>query len=242
MEAYPGEAFAVLVAGGTGQRMGSGLPKQFLLLSGLPILFHTLGRFCDSGLFRKIVVVLPHEQICLWEEICLQYSPGKHRTHSVVAGGKTRSESVFNGIKAIDSFHPDDIVAIHDGVRPFVNTPFLKRCLSETESFSNAVPCVIPPESFRYMDPGATPYGNSHSLDRTRIRSIQTPQCFFISEIRTAMEKVFSLGEEVLFTDEASLLEAEGRPVHLIPGLRQNIKITEPFDLQLAEFYFKQGY
>ena len=153
-------------------------------------------------------------------------------------GGETRSESVLNGLKTLQWAKSDDLVAIHDGVRPFVSLPFLRSCLQTASVYGNAIPCTTPPESFRYMDSAQADETLSHAIDRQRIRSIQTPQCFRLSTLQADFQRQDCRS----FTDEASLAEASGNPIRLCEGLLQNIKITRPFDLQLAEFLLQKGY
>lgn len=217
--------------------MGTDIPKQFLLLGTEPVLVHTFRRFLQSGLFSSIVIVLPQEQMASWEKIRQQYLKAEEK-FILAPGGRTRSESVLNGLKAIPNPKPDCIAAIHDGVRPFVNRNFLQECLLTAQQHGNAVPCITPPESFRYMDSERSNETASHAIDRQRIRSIQTPQCFRIS----ALLKAFAKQESLSFTDEASLMETSGTDIRLCEGLPQNIKITRPFDLQIARFLLENGY
>lgn len=243
---------AVIVAGGSGSRMGSALPKQFLKLGGKTILEHCLDRFIQSGLFCNIALVLPSAYHDYWKDIC-HNSGIDLDTHLLCPGGKTRGESVRNGLLEISRLYPENevIVAIHDAVRPFVNRSFLARCLDTAQQKGNSIPCLCPPESFRYMEENGpeesnlasgtetSPYaGNSRALDRNRIRSVQTPQCFHLQEINNAFTDIGSQ----TFTDEASLMEKSGYRIHLCPGLDYNIKLTRPFDLELAEFFLSKGY
>lgn len=238
------EAYAVIVAGGSGTRMESSLPKQFLPLAGIPVLFRTFKKFAAAGIFREIVLVLPASFFPLWKEITQEQDPEGLFPYRIAEGGRTRSQSVFNGLSAllhaVPSLPGDSVIAVHDGVRPFVTPRFLSSCIEETRMNASAIPCLAPPESFRYMEPEPNPQGASISLDRKRVRSIQTPQCFFFSELYPALMKAVEDGKE--FTDEASLLESNGKKLHLSPGLEQNIKITRPFDMEIAEFLVEKGY
>lgn len=235
--ALPFPAAAVIVAGGHGSRMESAVPKQFLPIGGIPILVHTFRRFFHTGLFSSIVIVLPEDQLDSWREIQQRYLKPEE-TFLLAPGGKTRSESVLNGLKALPATTPECIVGIHDGVRPFINPEFLRNCLNTAWEHGNAIPCITPPESFRYMDSAQADETLSHAIDRQRIRSIQTPQCFRLSTLQADFQRQDCLS----FTDEASLAEASGNPIRLCEGLLQNIKITRPFDLQLAEFLLQKGY
>lgn len=247
---------AVIVAGGSGSRMGSALPKQFLKLGGKTILEHCLDRFIQSGLFCNIALVLPSAYHDYWRNLC-RISGLSLDSHILCAGGETRGESVRNGIREISHLHPERevIVAIHDAVRPFVSRKFLESCLEEARQYGNSIPCLCPPESFRFMaEPDSkevsspphmtetSPFhGKSYALDRTRVRSVQTPQCFRLEEISKAFLNSKN-GSPTAFTDEASLMEHSGYEIHLCPGLECNIKLTRPFDLELAEFFLSKGY
>lgn len=249
---------AVIVAGGSGRRMGASLPKQFLKLGDKTILEHCLERFVQSGLFHSIVVVLPLSHHGYWHEICSHKKGGTNLPHILCAGGDTRSESVKNGLDILKDLYPGGnvIVAIHDAVRPFIHTSFLKKCLDTAWTVGNAIPCLRPVESFRYLDnmdecPGNQnhtqtvdnhfQYTPSHSIDRERIRSIQTPQCFHLDEILAAFTHLEGTPPST-FTDEASLLEKAGGNIHLCEGLEYNIKITRPFDMELGNFFLSKGY
>lgn len=247
---------AVIVAGGSGRRMGTSLPKQFLKLGDKTILEHCLERFVQSGLFHNIVVVLPLSYHEYWHGICSRKKGVPSLPHILCAGGENRSESVKNGLDTLKGLYPEGnvIVAIHDAVRPFIHTGFLKRCLDTARREGNAVPCLCPVESFRYLDDEGS--GNqdrtqrmdnhcqctpSHSIDRKRVRSIQTPQCFHLDEILAAFTYLENEPSST-FTDEASLLERTGGSIHLCEGLEYNIKITRPFDMELGNFFLSKGY
>lgn len=247
---------AVIVAGGSGRRMGSSLPKQFLKLGDKTILEHCLERFVQSGLFHSIVVVLPLSYHEYWHEICSHKQGATSLPHILCAGGDTRSESVKNGLDTLKDLYPERnvIVAIHDAVRPFIHTHFLKKCLDTARTAGNAIPCLCPVESFRYLDNldedagtqnqtvgNRCQYTPSHSIDRERLRSIQTPQCFHLDEILTAFTHLEGTSS-TMFTDEASLFEKAGGSIHLCEGLDCNIKITRPFDMELGNFFLSKGY
>lgn len=231
---------AVIVAGGSGTRMGTSVPKQFLPVGDRSILGHCLLRFVHSGLFDTIVLVMAADACHQWEKRAAidRIPPSFYR---LTQGGQTRSESVLNGLRLLKKIYPDTdaVVAVHDGVRPFVSTAFLRSCLEEAESFGNAVPCLQPSESFRYIASSARE--DSRTIDRSRLRSIQTPQCFSLDRLLDAFSRIAAAPEQT-FTDEASLMEKTGHPIHLCQGLEYNIKITRPFDLELAEFFLEKGY
>ena len=218
---------AVIVAGGSGQRMGGEVPKQFLPLgrAGKPVLVHTVERFLAALPERlPIVVVIPSEQVKCWQEIAQKW--GIWEKITTCEGGRTRYESVRNGLTAIAC----DVVAIHDGVRPLVSSELIKRTFAEAEKHGSAIPCIRPVDSFR-MEDGQ---GGAVICDRARLLAVQTPQVFNFEAIWKAYENP-SLSQQ--FTDDASVYEAHGGHVHICDGERQNIKITTPLDLAVAEAF-----
>jgi 2-C-methyl-D-erythritol 4-phosphate cytidylyltransferase len=212
--------YALIVAGGTGTRMGTEIPKQFLELAGKPVLMHSIERFHAFDKLIKIIVVIPGNQFEFWEEL-----KGKHSfsvSHTLVKGGSSRFFSVKNGLNEVDD---DGYVAIHDGVRPLVSINTIKRCFKTAEGFGNAIPVISPSESVRMItDQGSVP------VNRHYLRIIQTPQVFKTSLIKKAYLQDFSTD----FTDDAMLLEKSGETIHLVDGNRENIKITNPEDLVMA--------
>lgn len=220
------ERYVIIVAGGIGKRFGADIPKQFVYLAGKPILLHTLEKFYGYLSDIKIVVVLPQEQIGAWNNICAEF--GVNIPHRVVAGGSQRFFSVKNGLSLV----PDGVlVAIHDGVRPFVSYATLERTFATAETFTNAIPVMPVNESIRLC------YGaSSTTFDRNRIKIVQTPQIFHSSILKKAYRQPF----KELFTDDASVVEAMGRQIHLVEGNSENIKITTPFDLVVGEAIFSK--
>ncbi|MFI3294409.1 MAG: 2-C-methyl-D-erythritol 4-phosphate cytidylyltransferase [Rikenellaceae bacterium] len=207
----------IIVAGGSGQRMGSTTPKQFLLIDGLPILVRTLMAFSDAA---QRVVVLPEDHIPYWNELLEKYRITF--THTIVGGGKTRFQSVSNGLKAID---PNiGFIAVHDGVRPFVTTHVIENTLECAKEHSAAIPVIEVSDTIRQIDN----QGASHTLQRDRLRAVQTPQIFARDLLLSAYEQ-----EELSsFTDDASVVEQLGEHVALAQGDPKNIKITYPSDIQ----------
>jgi 2-C-methyl-D-erythritol 4-phosphate cytidylyltransferase len=212
------------MAGGTGTRMGTDIPKQFLELAGKPLLMHTIERFHAFDEAIKIITVLPDNQFVFWEELQKKYSFSI--SHALVAGGPTRFLSVKNGLKEVDE---KGMVAIHDGVRPLVTTGTIKRCFADAEKFGNAIPVISPSDSMRMI----TEQGNI-PVSRQYLRIIQTPQVFDAKLIKKAYLQDYSPD----FTDDATLLEKTGENIHLVEGNRENIKITNPEDLIIAEALF----
>ncbi|MBV5313441.1 MAG: 2-C-methyl-D-erythritol 4-phosphate cytidylyltransferase [Prolixibacteraceae bacterium] len=218
--------FVVIVAGGSGNRMGTEIPKQFLELCGKPVLMHTLQVFHDFDPESRLILVLPAAQQKLWSDLCL-----KHQfllSHQVVSGGEARFHSVKNGLSLIDD---DGIVFIHDGVRPLVSTTTLSKCLETAEKSGNAIPVLPVNESLRKLDGG-----QNISVDRSLFFSVQTPQTFRSQQILKAFKQEF----DPTFTDDASVAEKAGFSINMVEGNRENIKITTPADLIIAEAFLKR--
>ena len=212
----------LIVAGGRGTRMGGPQPKQFLELAGRPVLMHTLEAFDRWDASARLIVVLPEDQIDTWKRLCEAHVFS--RIHRVVAGGETRFHSVRNGLGAVAS---DGLIAVHDGVRPLVAPSVIAACFAAAADGGAAVPVVPVVESVREVDTD----GGSRPVDRARLRVVQTPQVFRTDVLRAA----YRLPYDPRFTDDASVVEASGVAVRLVPGNRENIKLTTPMDLLLAE-------
>lgn len=215
--------YLVVVAGGKGLRMGGSVPKQFLPVKGKPVLMCTLETFhsCDDGI--ELIVVLPEEQQSYWRQLCVEY--GFTVPHRVVSGGETRFHSVKNGLSLIPD--SDGVVGVHDGVRPFVSAEVIAECYRQAVEREAVVPVVGVVETVRHLLPG----GRSETVPRDDYKLVQTPQVFTVSLLKRA----YSQDYVPEFTDDASVVEALGHPVCLIPGNRENIKLTTPFDLKMAE-------
>jgi 2-C-methyl-D-erythritol 4-phosphate cytidylyltransferase len=216
--------YAVIVAGGSGKRMGTGMPKQFLELSGKPVLMHTIERFRSFNDSIEIITVLPENQLRFWTELQEKYS--FNVSHTLVKGGKSRFFSVRNGLEFVDV---PGLVAIHDGVRPFVSTETLRRCFDTAEKLGNAIPVIAPSDTLRML----TKTGNA-PLNRQNVRQVQTPQVFRAEIIKKAYLQDY-LPE---FTDDATVLEKTGVEIILVEGNRENIKITNPEDLVIAQYLY----
>ncbi|MBR0434174.1 MAG: 2-C-methyl-D-erythritol 4-phosphate cytidylyltransferase [Bacteroidaceae bacterium] len=216
--------YAIIVAGGKGLRMGADLPKQFLPIGGRPVLMHTLEAFRHALPDIRLILVLPAEQQGLWNELCHRHAFALQ--HSVVSGGATRFHSVSNGLRAIPASVTEAIVGVHDGVRPFVSTEVIRRCYAAARQHGAVVPVVPVVETVRELADGT-----SVTRDRNHFRLVQTPQTFRLSLLRRAYEQPY----REAFTDDASVAEALGEDVTLVDGNRENIKITTPFDLTVAE-------
>ena len=218
------DRYAILVAGGKGLRMGSDIPKQFLPLRGRPVLMHTIDVFRRAYPDIHIILVLPREQQDYWRQLCGQH--GYDVELCVADGGETRFHSVHNGLSLI----PDDargVVGVHDGVRPFVSPEAIRRCFEAAEEFGAVVPVVPVVETVRQV----LADGSSMTVDRNAYRLVQTPQTFDIQLLKKAYGQPF----DPIFTDDASVVEAMGYPIKLVEGNNENIKLTNPADLKLAE-------
>ncbi len=213
--------YAVIVAGGQGTRMGSAVPKQFLELAGKPVLAHTIDAFLEAAPGIKLVLVLPKQQLS-WAQMVLTSFPERIDLE-LVAGGATRFESVQAGLAAV----PDEaLVLVHDGVRALVSPDLIRHCIEAALLEGSAVPVVPVTDSIREVKAE----GLSKPLDRNNLRAVQTPQAFAAGELKKAFNQPF----EAYFTDEATVWESAGKPLHLFAGERGNIKITTPEDLVLA--------
>lgn len=204
-----------------GRRMESEFPKQFLQLSGKPILMHTIEKFQTFSNEIKIVLVIPEQFIGLWKSLIDHYNFSI--IHQVVKGGEFRFESVKNGLGVIPN---NGLVAIHDGVRPLVSIETLERVFSSSEKLGNAIPVIPVNESLRKVDK----FSNG-PVDRNQYQIVQTPQCFHLDIIKKAYQQDFN--EE--FTDDAMVAEAVGIKINLVEGNPENIKITRPSDILFAE-------
>jgi len=220
--------YAIIVAGGKGVRMGNEIPKQFLLLQGKPILMHSIERFYSYDTSIEIIVVLPGSQIDYWKELCNNH----HFTikHNIIVGGEQRFFSVRNGLDAITEIN--SVVAIHDGVRPLVSHETIDRCFEMAREKGNAIPSIGVVDSVRVQ----TSWGNE-ILDRNMLHLIQTPQTFQTKILKEAFLQCWHAG----FTDDATVVEALGQKINLVEGNRQNIKVTTPMDLIIAEAIMVNG-
>lgn len=218
--------YAVIVAGGSGSRMNSDVPKQYLPVHGLPVLMHTLNVFHIYSASLRLICVLPPNDLNLWEELCRTY--GFNLPVTIAKGGQTRFQSVKNGLEKIDT---DGVVAIHDGVRPLVNTEIIGASFQIATLHGSAIASVRLKESIRVTDKDET-----RTVDRSKYRIIQTPQTFKVNIIK----KAYKTPELPEFTDDASVVEKAGYKISLFEGSYENIKITTPEDLIVAEAFLKK--
>lgn len=216
----------VIVAGGSGSRMKSVLPKQFLMLGGLPVVARTINTFSEALPGAEIVVVLPEEHVSLWENLRARFDVARH---GVVVGGKERFHSVLNGINALSS--EVEYIAVHDGVRAMVSKRLIIRAMLAAEEHGAVIPVVDVVDSYRRVDGE-----ESYIVPRSELRIVQTPQVFQAQVLREAYTQPFSPA----FTDDASVVEAAGGAVALVEGERTNIKLTTPEDMAYAEWMLQE--
>lgn len=213
--------YAIIVAGGSGNRMQSSVPKQFLLLKGKPVLMHTITAFSESEFNPQILLVLNIDQHKYWEELCLTHN--FNIPHLVIKGGTQRFHSVKNGLKAIKG---KGIVAVHDAVRPLVSAKLITRSYQVAQETGNCIIGIAPTDSVRSV----LDDGKSEALSRDKLALIQTPQTFEVNLLKKAYQAPY----QNEFTDDASVVEYAGYTINLIAGERENIKITYPEDLEIA--------
>ena len=217
-------SYAIIVAGGSGSRMQSALPKQFLLLNQLPVMMHTLQAFAQSKYQPQLLVVLPQNYHAYWQQLCQQYQ--FTLAHTLVAGGQTRFHSVLNGLNHIKQVNNDALVAVHDAVRPLVSPQVIDDAYTHALQYGNAVVAVQSRDSVRRVVDG-----QSAALPRNQIYLVQTPQTFRLDLITRAYQQPYT----DFFTDDASVVEQLGEHINLVDGHPTNIKITFPEDIAIAE-------
>lgn len=220
------EKHVLIVAGGDGKRMGSKLPKQFLMLKGKPVLFHSFNSFLFLDEI-KFTLVLKSGQLDYWKSIC--ESTGFNILHNIAEGGPTRFHSVKSGLRNIPH---NSLVLIHDASRPFVSKETIIRVIDMAALKGNAVPAIEVTDSIREVSPS-----NNRVINRNTLRAIQTPQAFHASLIKEAYNQTY----EKKFTDDASVLEGTGVKINVVEGNTENIKISNPIDLVIGESVLIRG-
>ena len=218
----PHQEYAIIVAGGKGTRMNSATPKQFMLLNGTPILMHTINAFFEYSAQIRIILVLPSNDIRTWNDLCNKYDFSKPL--QITSGGASRFESVKNGLDQIGE--NTGLVAIHDGVRPLVSPDIIAASFRLAAVHQSAIAAVRLKESIRMTDQDTT-----KAVDRANYRLIQTPQTFAVPLIKQA----YKIKEEASLTDDASVAERAGYKISLFEGSYENIKVTTPEDIAVAE-------
>lgn len=231
--------YVIIVAGGKGLRMGGDVPKQFMPIGGVPVLMRTLQRFHDYSETLRIILVLPREQQDYWRSLCREHRfpepltarqpapEGSTLNYILADGGATRFHSVQNGLRLIAD-DEQGVVGVHDGVRPFVSTDVIARCYEAARTHGAAIPVVPVVETLRHVQKG--------NVYRADYRLVQTPQTFHIQLLKEAYRQPY----RDAFTDDASVAEAAGHTVTMVDGNRENIKLTTPFDMLMAEALLKR--
>ena len=215
--------YIIIVAGGKGLRMGSDIPKQFLPIGGKPVLMRTLERFREYSADLQIILVLPEAQQDYWQELCRKYN--FEVEYQLANGGQTRFHSVQNGLALV----PDDaegVVGVHDGVRPFPAIEVIRNCYETAREKKAVIPVIPVVETVRHLEGEG-----SETVPRGDYRLVQTPQTFDIQLLKAANRQPYNDG----FTDDASVVESYGQDITLVEGNRENIKITTPYDMKIAE-------
>ncbi len=217
--------YLIITAGGKGLRMGADIPKQFIPINGRPILMRTIEQFRKYSKELHIILVLPKDNLNYWQQLCRDYS--FHEEYDIIDGGDNRFHSIQHGLNII----PDDIdgiVGVHDGVRPFPSLDVIARCFDTARTAKAVIPVIPIVETVRYIK-------ENKNVPRSDYKLVQTPQCFDIRLIKKAYKQPFCDN----FTDDASVVEAIGQRITMVGGNRENIKITTPFDLKVAEVLCK---
>ena len=219
--------YVIIVAGGKGLRMGTDIPKQFLPIGGKPVLMRTLERFREYAADLQIILVLPKAQQDYWKQLCKEYD--FRIEYQLTDGGETRFHSVQNGLALV----PDDaegVVGVHDGVRPFPSVEVIRNCYETARTAKAVIPVIPIVETVRHLVSESNTQ-RSITVPRGDYRLVQTPQTFDIQLLKAANRQPYNDG----FTDDASVVEAYGFDITLVEGNRENIKITTPFDMTIAE-------
>jgi len=219
------QRFVIIVAGGSGKRMGNDIPKQFIPINNYPILMHTIKAFYAVDPCFKIIVVLPEAQHLYWNELIEKYNFTLE--HEIAKGGDERFYSVKNGLQLVNY---EGLVAVHDGVRPLVSSKVIQDCFKKAEVEGAVIPVLPANESIRRIN-----NGESIALNRSEYFMVQTPQVFKTEILEKAYKQPFSS----LFTDDASVVESAGFKVSHVESNPENIKITRPMDLTIAEALLK---
>lgn len=213
--------YIIIVAGGKGLRMGSDIPKQFLPICGKPVLMHTIERFREYSKDIHVILVLPKAQQEYWANLCDEYH--FHEKYEIADGGETRFHSVRNGLSLIPD-NAEGTVGVHDGVRPFPSVEVISRCYEVAQTAKAVIPVTQVVETLRHVE-------EKRNVLRSDYRLVQTPQVFDIQTLKEAYRQEYKDS----FTDDASVVESIGKEVTMVEGNRENIKITTPFDIKIAE-------
>lgn len=216
--------YIIIVAGGKGLRMGGDIPKQFMPIHGKPVLMRTMERFREYSDALRIILVLPKAQQDYWHTLCKEYA--FNMDYQIADGGETRFHSVQNGLRLIPD-NEQGVVGVHDGVRPFVSIDVITRCYDTARTSKAVIPVTPVVETLRHINAD----GNGCNVLRSDYRLVQTPQTFDIQLLKQANLQPYNES----FTDDASVVEGIGHKITMVEGNRENIKLTTPFDLTIAE-------
>lgn len=233
--------FALVLAGGTGSRMGNNdLPKQFLMACGKPVIIHTLDKFFKHGGFEKIIVLCPSGWVSYAQEIIQKYSGGYMEDIAVITGGKSRNDTIMAGISYIGSnygLNDDTIVVTHDAARPFINNRIIDENIETALKYGAATTAVPATDTILYCPGGKTV---ESITDRSALYMCQTPQTFYAKKLYE-LYNALNDSEKEKFTDTSGIFSSQQLPVGIVQGEMYNFKITYPNDLVIAEEYIKQG-
>lgn len=221
--------YAVIVAGGSGTRMGGGMPKQFRSLCGRPVLWWSMKAFKDEDPDTRLILVLPSDFITLWEDFYASLPDEERFSHEIAKGGSSRTESVRNGLELVSQ--KDSLVAVHDGARPLLSSSLISKGWQTAAEHGAAIPAVAVTDSLRHLEDGG-----SRSVDRSRYVAVQTPQVFWTGLLKEA----YASANGKVFTDDAAVVEQAGHKVELFEGCPENMKITNPKDMAVAAVLMKR--
>ena len=223
---------AVVPAGGTGIRMGGTVPKQFLELNGKPILYYTLKTLQDCGIISELILVVPEKE---YDNACTDWLGKPEIVTKVVVGGEKRQDSVYNGFCELSP--QTEIVLVHDGVRPFLSHQMIQESVDAAREYGAAITAIPVNDTIKKVDDSGLV---SKTVDREGLWRVQTPQVFRYELLQEAFKKANS--EKFYGTDEGTLIEHLGKPVKVVEGSEQNIKITRPEDLRLSEIFISKAF
>lgn len=225
MTEVPNKRYVIIVAGGNGARMNSPIPKQYLKLDGKPVIMHTIEKFVKTDPNIEIIIVIAQENLHFWENMCNEHNFRKEV--KIAYSGESRFQSVKNGLEYVTEL---SIVGVHDAVRPLVSSKAIIAAYKAAEMYGSAIPAVPINDSIRMIEST-----RNIALDRSRYCAIQTPQCFRSDILKKAYEQDY----KYTFTDDATVVEAMGEEIRLVDGNSENLKITSPKDLIIAEALIK---
>ncbi len=232
--------YALVLAGGTGSRMGNEKPKQFLMAGGQPVIIHTLNEFCNYGKFEKIIVLCPNEWIEYTKSLIEEYMGDFCKDIAVTSGGASRNDTIMEGIKYIEEckcLDDNTIIVTHDAARPFINNRIIAENIDAALECGAATTAVPATDTILYSPTGS---GVESITDRSSLYLCQTPQTFFAKKLRKLYQNL-SDSERAMCTDASNIYVKNGLPVKIVLGETYNFKITYPNDLITADAYIEHG-